>query len=289
MEEEDERMNKEEKYKIGMASKHSGVSPQTVRYYEKQELFTSMKDDFSTTRYYSVRHFKWLSNIRRYFKCGFSEQEVRELVNCDNFEEMTAIIDGRIEESRRELQELRSRIESMERMSCNVKRIPALLGRVVEEENPEISILITRRGNHMIEDAQTESTLAKWLSGIQMTSLASIIPQKMLCEQPESLYRLSGHCTLTRNLPLLDCQKDDPVLRTIEPQRCLHTVCELVGENLSPKKLMPYIYTYIQDFGLRICGDAFGQSLAVLKESENAESLRPKASYYEYWIPVCEI
>lgn len=282
-------MSKEDKYKIGMASKHSGVTPQTVRYYEKQEPFTSLKDDFSTTRYYGVRHFKWLSNIRRYFKCGFSEADVRELVNCENFEQMTGIIDRRIKESRRELQELRGRIEAMEWMSCNVKRIPSLLGRVVTEENPEISILITRRGGRMLEDAHTERVLAKWLDNIQMTALASVIPQSILLDEPESTYRLSGHCTLTRNLPLLGCDENDPAICTYKPRMCLHTVCELKGEDLSPKALMPYVYDYVRDFGLRICGDAFGQSLAVLKEAENAETSRPKAMYYEYWIPVCEI
>ncbi len=278
-----------EKYKIGMASKHSGVSPQTVRYYEKRALFASLKDEFSTTRYYNVRHFKWLSNIRRYFKCGFSEQEVHALVNCVTLEDMTQIIDQRIEISQRELKELRSRIASMERMRTNIQRIPSLLNRVVLEECPSFSVLITRAGDAMLNDAATEQMLTKWLEQIQMTNLASIIPQKILCETPERSYRLSGHCVQTTFLPMLGCSADDPILRTIQPQPCLHTICLLTGDQLSPAKLMPHVYQFLQDFDLKICGDAFGQSLAVLKESDNAETFQPKATYYEYWIPVCEI
>lgn len=277
------------KYKIGMASKHSGVSPQTVRYYEKQDLFASLKDDFSTTRYYGVRHFKWLSNIRRYFKCGFSEQEVRELVNCDTLEEMSQVIDNRIEISQEELRKLRSRIASMERMNSNIRRIPSLLNRVVVEENPAFSILITRAGDRMLNDAATEHALAQWLEQIQMTSLASIIPQEILKEEPESSYRLSGHCVPTASLHLLGCNFSDSSLYTFQPQMCLHTICMLTGDELSPRKLMPHVYQYLQDFELQICGDAFGQCLAVLKESDNAEKYRPKATYYEYWIPFQEI
>lgn len=277
------------KYKIGMASKHAGVSPQTVRYYEKQDLFSSLKEDFSTTRYYSVRHFKWLSNIRRYFKCGFSEQEVRELVNCDTLEEMTQLIDQRIDISQRELKELRGRIASMERMRTNIQRIPSLLNRVVLEECPAFSVLITRAGDDMLHDAATEQMLTRWLEQIQITSLASVIPQKILCESPDSTYRLSGHCVQTAFLPMLGCSADDPVLRKIQPQPCLHTICALTGDKMAPAKLLPHVYQYLQDFGLKICGDAFGQSLAVLKESDNAETSQPKATYYEYWIPVREI
>ena len=282
-------MGKEKKYKIGMASKYVGVSPQTVRYYEKQELFASLKEEFSTTRYYDARHFKWLSNIRRFFRCGFSEKEVHQLLNSETLEEMQRVIDRRIDASRVELQEVRTRIEAMERMSCDIRKIPALLGKVAMEENPEMSILITREGNRMLEEEETERMLCRWLDQIQSTSVASVIPQEVLCGDPESSYRLSGHCMPTHQLRQFGWDENDPVLRTIKPRLCLHTICEMRGEDLSPRTLMPHVYEYVRDFALQICGDAFGQSLAVLKETDNVEYARPKAAYYEYWIPVCRI
>ena len=282
-------MDKEKKYKIGMASKYVGVSPQTVRYYEKQELFSSLKEEFNTTRYYDARHFKWLSNIRRFFRCGFSEKEVHQLLNCETLEEMQQVIDRRIDASRAELQEFRARIEAMERMSCDIRKIPSLLGRVAMEENPEISILITREGNRMLEEEETERMLSRWLAQIQSTSLASVIPQEVLCGDPGSSYRLSGHCMPTYQLRQLGWDENEPVLRTMKPQLCLHTICEMKGDDLSPRAIMPHVYEYLRDFSLQICADAFGQSLAILKEAENVEHTRPKAAYYEYWIPVCKI
>lgn len=278
------------KYKIGMASKQSGVSPQTVRYYEKENLFTSVKNDPGNTRYYNARHFKWLSNIRRYFKCGFSEREVRELVHCQTLTEMTGIIDRKVEEARGELAELRRRIEALDALAYNVKRIDTLMGRIVLEHNPSMAFLVVREGNRILQGEKTEHMLAKWLENIQFTRLGSIIPQHILKEEPQNTYRLSGHCVPTSSLPQLHCAPDDPVLRIFPPMLCIHTVCELsTEEGLSPDKLLPHMYAYLEDFQLRICGDAFGQVLAVLDEGATAENSHPKATYYEYWIPVDKI
>lgn len=276
-------------YKIGMASKHSGVSPQTVRYYERENLFTSIKNDSNTTRYYNARHFKWLSNIRRYFKCGFSEQEVCKLVHCKTLPDMAAVIDRKIEETRDELNTMRMRIEAMESLAYNVKRIESLLGRIVIDDSPLMAFLIVREGERMLQDEETEQMLAKWLNGIQITCLGSIIPMHILVDEPQSNYRLSGHCVPTSRLPELLCSESDPVLRCFPATRCIHTVCELTDESLSPDHLLSHVYAYLKDFSMSICGDAFGQVLAVLDEGASAESDHPAATYYEYWIPVREI
>ena len=274
------------KYKIGMASKHSGVSPQTVRYYEKEDLFTSVKNDAGDTRYYHARHFKWLSNIRRYFKCGFSEQEVHQLVHCKTLPEMTLVIDRKIRESREELYELRKRIEALDMLSYDVKRIASLLGRIVVEDSPSMTFLILREGDRIIQGEEIEQALAQWLGSIQFTRLGSIIPVQILTENPQSTYRLSGHCVPTSGLSGLLCSQNHSALRSFSSTLCIHTICELTDEEISPDRILSHVYEYLKDFHLRICGDAFGQVLAVLDEGATAENAHPKATYYEYWIPV---
>lgn len=278
-----------QKYKIGMASKHSGVSPQTVRYYEKKNLLTPLQNDQGDTRHYNARHFKWLSNIRRYFKCGFSEQEVWKLIHCKTLPEMSSIIDLRIEKSRAELDELRSRIQALDALSYDIKKIDTLLGRVVPEKNPPMSFLILREGERMIEDEETDCVLEKWLEEIHFTSLGSIIPMQILTEDRQSSYRLSGHCVPTSELAKLGCTEEEPALRHYPSVQCIHTACELADSGLSPEVLLPHVYEYLEDFQLRICGDAFGRALAVLDEGASVEDTHPKATFYEYWIPVEKI
>ncbi len=278
-----------EKYKIGMASKYSGVSPQTVRYYEKKNLLTSIQNDLGDTRHYNVRHFKWLTNIRRYFKCGFSEQEVWKLIHCKTLPEMASIIDQQTEKSRAELGELRSRIQALDALSYDIKKIDTLLGRVVPEENPPMTFLILREGDEMIQDAETERTLEKWLEEIHLTSLGSIIPMRILTEERCSSYRLSGHCVPTSELSKLHCTQNDPALRNYPPVQCIHTACKLENNGISPEILLPHVYEYLEDFQLRICGDAFGRALAVLDEGASVENTHPQATFYEYWIPVDKI
>ena len=97
----------------------------------------------------------------------------------------------------------------------------------------------------MVEDEETEQMLSVWLEHIQKTTLASIVPERVLRDEPESSYRLSGHCMLTCQLRETGCNMDSPVLRTMKPRLCLHTICELASENLSPKFLMPHVYEYL--------------------------------------------
>lgn len=274
------------RYKIGTVAREAGVAPQTVRYYEKEELIHSRKEEYGTTRYFSVRQLKKISNIRRFFKLGFGEENVRRMLNCQTVDEIEAMFSERQQQNEAEIEELQLRARMLEAYSQRISQIDHLLGRAEEVLSPALCVLVTREGERIIETPEVEAEMACWVERIHLSALSSIIPREVFCWEPDSGYRLSGHCMEEDLLEWLNGQRREEVLRHIAPCRCLHTVCMLTGENLSPISLMPEIYETIRSRNLRVCGDVFGRVLAILGEAEMKEREHPRAVYYEYWVPI---
>lgn len=274
------------KYKIGTAAKQSGVTPQTIRFYESRDLIQSFKEEFSSTRYYGARHFKQLANIRRYFKQGFSEGEVAGLLACQSLEEMQALYAAQRRACREEIEQLMARLDSLDRQLDDIRKVDSLYGRIVEEESPLLHMLITRRGDEMDESPEVEDTLSRWIEQIHLVRASSIIPQDTFVHHPSDGYRFSGYCAFPQDLARLSCGPGDVCLRAFAPRRCLHTVCALIGKDISPMRLMPHVYAYLEAHSLAVDGDIFGSCIAVLDEQKNKTDYKPGATYYEYWIPV---
>lgn len=276
------------KYKIGTAAKQSGVSPQTIRFYESRDLIHSFKEEFSTTRYYGVRHFKQLANIRRYFKQGFSEAEIAQLLSCQTLDGMEAFYASKYAQCRSELMQLHARMRSLQDQLLDLQRIDSLLGKIVVEDCPQICYLIFRREDEIDESPEIESVLSRWIENIHLIRSCSVIPLDAFAFTPEQTHRHSGYCVSPEDLALLGSSAADPCVRVFPRRRCIHTACVLTGTNLSPIHLMPHVYAYMQAHNLKPDGDILGSCTAVLNEQKNRTDNAAGATYYEYWIPITD-
>ena len=274
------------KYKIGMAVREAGVSPQTVRFYEKRDLMGSLQEDTGSTRYYGVRHLKQLSNIRRYFKLGFSEEEIHGIMDCRDLTEFSRIFEKRLQENREEQARLRLQEEMLGGLQEQLAMVPRLLHRVEIAENPPLCFLINRTGGEMLENAAVEEVQSRWVGQIHLTSIASVIPQEVFLHEPDSHYRLSGYCLPQKYLSLVGSGSGDRILRFYPAGKCLHTCCVLQKEERSPAALMPEAYAFLQKENCTVTGDVFGRLIAVLGERGIQTENEPSAAYYEYWIPI---
>lgn len=276
------------KYKIGTAARHSGVSPQTIRFYESRDLIQSFKEEFSSTRYYGARHFKQLANIRRYFKQGFTEAEIAELLACQTLDGMESFYAAKFAQCENELAQLLARMRSLEAQLLDLQHIDALLGKIIIEDCPELCYVIFRRGDEIDESPAVESTLSRWIENIHLLRSCSVIPLDAFIHTPHEMHRHSGYCASAHVLANLDVQTDDPCIRVFPQRRCIHTACVLDGKDISPIRLMPHVYDYMQSHHLRADGDILGSCIAVLNEQKNRTDYAAGATYYEYWIPVAD-
>ena len=73
------------KYKIGTAAKLLGVSPETLRLYERNGILVSDRGEGENGyRYYSRLDITALMRARSYHQYGFSMRETEALINTDD-------------------------------------------------------------------------------------------------------------------------------------------------------------------------------------------------------------
>lgn len=99
---------------IGALSKQTGVSPESIRYYEREGLLPIAHRSVGGHRRYGVKHFKHLTFVVRARELGFSQSEVRELL------ELAAEGGRRCEDVRdvaaQHLEEVRGKVAALRRM-----------------------------------------------------------------------------------------------------------------------------------------------------------------------------
>lgn len=277
---------KQNRYKINMAARQAGVTPQTVRYYEKEGLIEAHRDPYGTTRYYNTRHFKQLANVRRYYRLGFSDQEVRFLLQCEQAEEMRAFFLRRAEEQEAEIAQMRLRAAEIRRQAKDLERIQNENGACSLVRSPALVLLITRIGNEMLENPDVEEVLGRWLGSIHLVRLASRIKMNDFVRYPDEILRSSGYCIYEEDLPCMGAGKGDACLIHVAPRLSVRAICRLSGESLSPKSILSNAYAFLSENHLTVDGDVVGRCLAVLGEARNRTEGHPHETWYEYWIPV---
>lgn len=273
-------------YKINMAAKQVGVSPQTVRYYEKEGLIEPHREEFGTTRYYNVRLLKQLANVRRYYKLGFTDKDVRFLVGCNDMAEMERFFTSKAEEAQRNMELMRRRIDAMRLQAADLAAAQKQIGVCKLVQSPALVLLITHMNEKIAEDPDTEKVLECWIDHFYDTRLASLIQKEDFLFHPAEVRRQSGYCCYAEGAAWIGERKSNRCLIHLPARLCVYTVCKITGEQLTPASIMPEALAFIQAHCLTVCGDVYGRCLAVLGEISNKTTGHPQETWYEYWIPV---
>lgn len=111
-------------YKIGELASLAGVSTDTVRYYEKQEMMAAGLRNTSGYRQYDENDLQRLRFIRYAKSTGFTLEAIKELLSIrvdpmhHTCQESKSIVDERLAEVEMKLQELTRMRESLKRLSA---------------------------------------------------------------------------------------------------------------------------------------------------------------------------
>lgn len=129
-----------ELYRIGEVSKRSGVSPQTIRFYEKKGLFSPASREGSRYRLYDEEIFRKLAFIGIAKDLGFTVGEIRDMLkvrvkSLEGFEEAKAITEAK-------LKEIEERIAALDAVKKTLGRLLECFNRgYVTEKCPVVKAL----------------------------------------------------------------------------------------------------------------------------------------------------
>jgi len=108
---------------IGTLSDRTGVTPETIRYYERKGLIPSPPRTAKGHRSYGLEHLKRLTFIRRSRQLGFSMQEIRGLL--DLVDDQSYTCDEVRERTMSHVQDVRQKIADLRRMEAMLMDISA--------------------------------------------------------------------------------------------------------------------------------------------------------------------
>lgn len=266
------------KYKIGWIARQFGITPQSVRFYEKEGIFVSDAPQTGSTRRYYARNYKWLSGIRRYLMMDFKTSQIRQIYRCTQPEEIQAHLQAQAGEIRREIARLQGIEAALDRQVRAIRRIPSRLGQYTLASSPDLYLLVNQQGQEIFDSEDIMARVRDWALYMPFVDSASVVHPLA----PQG--RRSGFCVDVPVAARLGLCTLPPVVRC-PPMPCAYTVVCLCDGNPG-ERLFAGLEEFLRANRLAVAQPAFGRCLVKTGEEQCKRDLRPQCIYYEYWVPV---
>jgi len=138
-----------DKFLIGEISKFFNISTDTLRYYEKIDLFKPDHDEYNHYRYYDIKSFLKLSRILFFKSLDISLEDIREYMKHKNIGNLLNLLNKKEEEIdkkikrlvnlQKKIQNKRELLESIDKEvgKITVKKIPERVGLFLDMSSEE--------------------------------------------------------------------------------------------------------------------------------------------------------
>lgn len=266
-------------YTIGELAKAYGIHPQTLRYFDKQDLINPVRAGEGERRKYSFYELYRIALRKQYKNMGISVKETQSIFHNYSLERYAAAI----AECERKNEEQRRRIEierrGIERIKAGMDKIPLCLGRCIFDMRPgmwRIPHIVDRRL------VQRENSVAarKILMETSPVSYYSFAIDIDRVENDDFLYYRWDVAATESDAALIGLDKI-PGAVFVPPEICMYTIFVIKGTDaINIKHLKPAL-TFMEIMGERPCGKIYGNTLFEFTE-ESGETVR----YFEAWIPI---
>lgn len=124
-------------FKIGEISKVLGVTPESIRRYEKANLVKAIKDEKTGYRYFDLCSFNILSRIRFYRKCGFTLNECHDLLHAKKTKDIPPFFNQRVQELETEIKFKQKSILRLNELTQTLEDIPKSLNTFQHVQSPD--------------------------------------------------------------------------------------------------------------------------------------------------------
>ena len=152
------------KYKIGTAAKLLGVSPETLRLYERNGILVSDRGEGENGyRYYSRLDITALMRARSYHQYGFSMRETEALINTDDTDYILEEYKLRAERLEEEILFKRHVLDYLQRISALLEQLSSDLWTVRMEKSPGMYRLEFMKGNDLLLSAEQMGMFSQWV------------------------------------------------------------------------------------------------------------------------------
>lgn len=260
-------------YTISEMAKLLGVTPHTLRYYEKVGIIQPWTDEENGYRYYSVVDTRRFNLCRSLRAAGFSLEDCRTLVEQPGAEAGAALLEGQIKVLRRQALLTDMAIEWLEELQRDCMNLEQRVGRMTIAHKPDCWRLPFSNNERPIPDAALDREKQKWQECLPAVRWVSRIPHDTLAHFGQGPvkydYGFMIHESNARALGL----RMTPHVEFVAGGDYLATVWKQTGRGPFDWDSLRAPLQYMRERGIRAYGDAFSYILASrVNEAGEAEN-----------------
>ena len=289
------------KYKIGTAAKLLGVSPETLRLYERNGILVSDRGEGENGyRYYSRLDITALMRARSYHQYGFSMQETEALINTDDTDYILEEYKLRAERLEEEILFKRHVLDYLQRISALLEQLSSDLWTVRMEKSPGMYRLEFMKGNDLLLSAEQMGMFSQWVGLAPFAFPSQRNSWEALKGGADESYSALGILEEdARKLaasgsgrPVSPGREGGAPAGRLQdllshgvyypPSACLYTVVEFTEENASCVQYLSHLLRYVKEHRIKAAGDPICRTFLSMNKKENYHRFR------QVWLPVEE-
>lgn len=265
-------------YLINEISKLIGISPTTIRYYEKIGIINLTKDEETGYRYFEPIDVNVLMRARILRGFGFSMQEVGSIMNTGKLESSTELLKGRRQGICREIEELQHLSEKLEERISLLEELDSKKPfQFSRRMRPEMLGIVYRDATAITGNAKLHKIISRWMEYAPYV-FPLIIQDPETAEEERPNFQM-GLCINADDAERMGAKEDAQVFR-IEPRECMHTITEMRVDAILTGGVTNYMLDEITQQGFETEGLIYGRSLFSYRKDSELWSIN------EHWIPI---
>lgn len=265
-------------YTIGELAKAYGIHPQTLRYFDKQDLINPARAGEGERRKYSFYELYRIALRKQYKNMGISVKETQNIFHNYSLEKYAKIIDECEQKSKAQILRLEIEKRGIERIKSGINKIPLCLGRCAFDTRPgmwRVPHIVNRK---FVQAPQSIAARKILLDSAPLSYYSFVLDADDA--DNESLSYKWDVAAAENDASLIGLDKI-PGAIFIPPEICLYTIFTINGTDAINIKHLKYAFHFINLLGKNPCGKIYGNTLFEFTE-ESGETVR----YFEAWIPI---
>lgn len=172
-------------YKIGEIAKILGISPETIRNYEKKGIIRPYKEEDSHYRYFDIIQINHLLNLQKYQKYGYHLQDIKDIMNEHTMHDVYESLMTQEQILMNEAFYLNLKLNSVHAtMSCMIEAQHAKQGCFLGTR-PALYRLSYQRNRELIQDKRVQEELTRWLKYADLPFMSGSASIEVMMNQGE--------------------------------------------------------------------------------------------------------
>lgn len=266
------------KYRAKEVSRITGISVDTLRYFEKTGVISPKIDKNNNYRYYSAWDINFLFEYLNYRKLEYSSKDLIQYIHHASLQEQIDMMERQSSYFQEKCEHYQMLYDQSRNHLKAIQNIEGRLNKIEFQSTPENKFILYRQNYYFYNSKTVSQEFKSWLSCLGLTENVVIIPKEIIDTQGDNLYfwglMLRKDQYEKHKIP------DGENTRTIKSTLCIKTLVEAFEEGTFNYHLLDHAVAFIKEHHFKLSGDPFG---VLLTRSHDEKGIH---RYIDFYLPI---